>query len=170
MARTNGISRSGNSQKFNLWSEIISPFCQHSTKLTFSLEQLSLVVEAVYGPFIWFIKLSLFFLYLEVFGLIKWLKWSAYAGIVLTGSFYFATLIIFMVLCEPTHGQTQFAYLSALASPKCTESRAVVLAQGIINVISDLYLIALPLPALWTLQMPLKRKLGVAAMISTGLM
>lgn len=123
----------------------------------------------MYGPFIWFIKLSLFVLYLEIFGLLRWLRYSAYAGIFVTGSFYFACMVAFSVLCAPENGQTQLSYLSALASPKCARSRALVLAQGIVNVVSDLYLIALPMPAIWSLQMPLKRKLGVAAMISTGL-
>lgn len=79
-------------------------------------------------------------------------------------------MIIFIVYCGPKHGQSQLSYLSALASPRCTQTRQLVLALGIINVISDLYLIALPLPAVWALQMPLRRKIGVAAMILTGLM
>lgn len=130
---------------------------------------LSLIIEAVYAPFIWFIKLSLFVLYIEVFGLLQWLRYSAYTGVILTGCFYFATMVAIIVLCEPTNGMSQLAYASAQASPKCSQSYMVVLAQGIINVISDLYLIALPVPALWSLQMPLRRKLGVVAVISTGL-
>ena len=124
----------------------------------------------MYGLFIWFIKLSLFVLYLEVFGLLRWLRYGAYAGILITGFFYFATMIVFIVLCGPTDGQSQLSYLKALGSQKCNTSRSVVLAQGIVNTASDLYLIGLPLPALWSLQMPLKRKLGVSAMILTGLM
>ena len=132
-------------------------------------QQLSLIVEVVYGPFIWFIKLSLFVLYLEIFGLLKWLRYSAYAGMVVTGIFYLVSLILFSVMCAPRDGQSQFSYLSALASPRCTQSRGLVLAQGVVNIVSDLYLIILPLPAIWSLQMPLKRKLGVAAMICTGI-
>ncbi|KAL8822520.1 MAG: hypothetical protein Q9191_006744, partial [Dirinaria sp. TL-2023a] len=137
--------------------------------LTSHLEQLSLIIEAAYAPFIWFIKLSLFVLYIEVFGLLQWLRYSAYTGVILTGCFYFATMVAIIVLCEPTRGKSQLAYASAQASPKCSQSYMVVLAQGIVNVISDLYLIALPMPALWSLQMPLRRKLGLVAVISTGL-
>ena len=139
-------------------------------RLTLHQQQLSHIAQILYAPCIWGVKLSLFVLYLEVFGLVTWLRYCAYAGIVITGSFYFAAMILFTVLCAPQHGQSQMSYLSALASARCAKSRAVVLALGIINIISDLYLITLPLPALWSLQMPLRRKLGVAAMISTGSM
>ena len=144
-------------------------FVNHAS-LIFYLGQLSLINEGVYGPSMWLIKLSLFVLYLEVFGLLKWLRYSAYAGMVLTGIAYFVIMIRFIVLCEPTNGHSRSAYLSVLTSPKCTSTHALILWQGILNVVSDLYLIALPFPALWSMQMPLRKKLGVAAVISTGLM
>ena len=39
---------------------------------------------------------------------------------------------------------------------------------GVVSVLSDLYLIILPLPAVWNLQLPLRRKLAVSAMFFTG--
>ena len=132
-------------------------------------EQLLLVLGGLYGPAAWFIKLSLFVLYLEIFGLIKWLRYGAYTGIVITGLFYFVLIIPYVVLCGPEGGRSQLSYLEGSSSQRCAQSRAEVLTLGIVNVVSDLYLLALPLPALWSLQMPIRKKLGVAAMILTGL-
>ncbi|KAH6662796.1 hypothetical protein B0J14DRAFT_610215 [Halenospora varia] len=130
---------------------------------------LTLIVESVYGPCIWFIKLSLFVLYLEIFGLLKWMRFFAISGMVVTGLFYFSSMVAFLAMCVPTKGHDQFDYLFALAQPRCAKSTMpLVTATGVVNVISDLFLIALPLPAVWKLQLPTQRKWGVSAMFLTG--
>ena len=42
--------------------------------------------------------------------------------------------------------------------------------QGIFNVVSDFYLLILPIPVVWQLQMPSKRKIGVCAIFMTGIL
>jgi len=132
--------------------------------------QITLLVEVTYGPCIWFIKLSLFVLYLEIFGRLRWLKYCAVGGAIAAGLFYFATMITFIVMCGPKDGQSQYSYLSALASEECARSRPLAIIMGIVNVISDLYLIVLPLPAVWSLNLPFGRRFGVSAIFLTGCM
>ena len=133
--------------------------------------QLTMVIEAIYGPCLWFIKLALFVLFLELFGSLKWLRYMAIAGMTVTGLFYFATCIAFAVGCAPKGGQqTQLAYLLALASKECAETHVLVPLTGYVNVFSDIYLILLPLPAVWSLNLPFKKKLSVSAVFLTGLM
>jgi hypothetical protein len=43
-------------------------------------------------------------------------------------------------------------------------------AMGIINIISDIFLIGLPMPYLYRLSMPTKKKLMAAGMLSIGIM
>lgn len=76
----------------------------------------------------------------------------------------------YLILCTPRHGRSQLAYLAALNSQRCQESKSVVIILGIISLVSDLYLVILPLPAVWKLQLPLRRKLAVSAMFFTGSM
>lgn len=40
--------------------------------------------------------------------------------------------------------------------------------QGIMNLILDLSVIILPMPMLWSLQMPFWKKMGITAMFSIG--
>ena len=88
-----------------------------------------------------------------------------------TGLFYNASMIAYLVVCAPTDGQSQFAYISALASPRCTQTRRpLAVIQGAVNVISDLYLIILPLPAVWSLQISFRRKISISAIFLTGMM
>lgn len=108
-------------------------------------------------------------LYLEVFGTIRWLCALVYFGAISSGLFYFSTTVAFMVMCAPRQGTSQLDYLSALASPECTKTQPLIIAMVIINVISDIYLILLPLPPVWRLKMPARRKIGVSALFFTGL-
>lgn len=109
-------------------------------------------------------------LYLEVFGLLRWFRYLVFAGIFITGGFYFASMVVFLARCAPRDGHSQFAYLSALLSPRCVQTRPVITTLGVFNVVSDLYLILIPLPAVWSLQLPLRKKIGLATMFLTGSM
>jgi hypothetical protein len=134
--------------------------------------QLTLISETTYGPCIWFIKLSLFVFFLELFGRLRWLRYMAVTGMIVTGLFYWATLIVFAAMCAPMGSgpQSQMSYLQALASAKCEDSRPLTVVTGVVNVVSDLYLILLPLPAVWSLNLPLRKKLGVSMIFLTGFM
>jgi hypothetical protein len=41
---------------------------------------------------------------------------------------------------------------------------------GIFGVISDLYILILPMPTVFSLHLPMKRKVGIAAIFMTGAM
>lgn len=94
---------------------------------------------------------------------------AAITGMVLITAFHIAISIAFAVMCAPRTGSGQLDFLSALISDTCTRSRVIIVIQGIGNVVTDLFLLILPLPAIWTLQMPLRRKLAVSAMFLVGL-
>lgn len=131
-----------------------------------------MVAEIIYGPCIWFIKLSLFLLLLELFGRLRWLRYMAIAGMTVTGLFYGATVVVYPVMCSPRGPapQSQVSYIRALTSEKCRQARLLMNLVGVINVISDLYLILLPLPAVWSLNLPLRKKIGVSTIFFTGSM
>ncbi|KAI4240728.1 MAG: hypothetical protein L6R40_004973 [Gallowayella cf. fulva] len=44
----------------------------------------------------------------------------------------------------------------------------IALVGGPFNLVSDLYLLLMPLPAVWQLQLPLRKRLGVAGVFLTG--
>lgn len=78
---------------------------------------------------------------------------------------------MYVVDCRPLDGQNQLSYLEAVGSPQCralNTSLATVVRAA--NVVSDLYLLVLPLPAVWALNLDIKRRLGVSAMFLTGSM
>ncbi|KAL6715280.1 hypothetical protein ACLMJK_007544 [Lecanora helva] len=138
-------------------------------EFTAKSQALAMVIEVVYGPFIWFIKLSLFVMYVQIFRPIRWLRYFAYAGALISGLFYFATSIIYLALCAPRNDRSAIGYMAALNAPRCHHSRDTInTVLGVVNVTSDMYLIILPLPAVWKLQLPFRQKLAVAGMFFTG--
>ncbi|MCJ1466366.1 hypothetical protein MMC07_004985 [Pseudocyphellaria aurata] len=164
---------SGTAYGFHLWDITLADFTKEQLLSSFgdSYElQLFLIIEIIYGPCIWLIKLALFVLYLEIFGLLLWLRYLVLTGAFVSGAFYIASMIGFIVMCGPKDGQSQLSYLKALAGPECTRATQLGNAVGVFNVVSDIYLILIPLPAVWSLQMPLRKKVGASAIFLTGLM
>ncbi|KAL6713085.1 hypothetical protein ACLMJK_009206 [Lecanora helva] len=137
--------------------------------LTKELIRLTLANEVLYGPFIWFIKVTLLLLFLEIFGQLRWLRWLVYSGMCLTGLFYLSTAIAYLVLCAPKN-QTHIELLTAISSTKCQkQGQPLSIVIGSFNLASDLYILCLPLPAVWSLQMAKRRKIGISAIFSSAI-
>ena len=65
-------------------------------------------------------------------------------------------------LCAPGIGQPWRVQV------KCERSLAYGLVQGPSNVILDIFLLILPMRPIWKLNLPLKKKVGVLAIVMTG--
>ena len=103
----------------------------------------------------------------SIFGTLKWLRHLVLLGIVVTGLFYLANVIVFASLCAPRPGQ---GYLEASTMPLCSKRTVTFsLFSASFNIVTDFYILLLPIPAVMGLQMPTKRKVGVLAIFATGL-
>ena len=121
------------------------------------------VSQIVYGPTIFFAKLTLLLLYFRLFSCSRWTAAAIYFGITATGVFYTATTVAYGIQCRP--GQK-----GLVASERCALKSDVTYAQGAFGVVSDIYIFILPIPVIWGLQLSVSKKLGVAAIFLTGLM
>ena len=126
------------------------------------------VTEIFYGPTAFFAKLSIFLLYLRTFGPNKKFRYVTYAGIALIFVFYTATTIMYGALCVRRPWET---WLESQKTNRCASTtKPLDFSQGIIGVISNLFIYILPLPVIWQLQMPLRRKIGISSIFATGLL
>jgi len=97
----------------------------------------------------------------------------AITGMTVTGLFYGALMVLSALMCLPRDaaGPSQLASSRAVESANCTRILPLIrIAVGIVNITSDLYLILLPLPAVWSLRLPLRKKLGLSTIFLTGSM
>ena len=128
---------------------------------------LVLILEAIYGPFVWVIKVSLFFLYRQIFHPKQYLHYLVWAGISATGLFYWSTLIAAVALCAPRGDET---YIMAFATARCGDTKGLAVVTGAFNVLSDLYLLVIPIPPIIALQLPRRRKIGLLIVFATGIL
>ncbi|MCJ1384816.1 hypothetical protein MMC17_007934 [Xylographa soralifera] len=125
-------------------------------------------VDTIVGGFtLFFAKLSLFLLLLRLFAPNHRLRYQAYFGIAVSACLFLATIIVPSALCVPRKGQN-WDDLSIIL--KCSEERYFAVVQGVINVALDFFLLYIPIPVVWTLQLQPKKKIGVIAIFTTGFM
>jgi hypothetical protein len=79
--------------------------------------------------------------------------------------FYTACLLMETISCTPRSGET---WIVAQNSRRCGRDLNLGYVISAFNVLSDIYLLAIPIPVVWKLQLPLRRKFGVIAIFMTG--
>jgi len=77
--------------------------------------------------------------------------------------FYIIVTFLKVGLCKP---------ISLFWDPNikgtCLNEHVIFIADTVMSVVSDLAILALPVPLLWSLQMPLKKKLRIAVLLGAG--
>ncbi|ROW10728.1 hypothetical protein VPNG_05124 [Cytospora leucostoma] len=112
---------------------------------------------------IFFAKASILLLYLRIFGVNRWLRTTIYIGITLLAIFYTA------MACAGIVGVVQCVGLAAASIQFCSDiGGPIQLAQSAFNVITDVWILILPMPLVLKLQMPRARKIGLLAVFAVG--
>lgn len=112
-------------------------------------------------------KLSLFLLYLDIFRPNIRLRYAIYIGTAVVSMFYIATFVAFAVFSIPRPGKSELAHI---LSPSISKDITLGLIQGGFSVATDFYILCLPIPVVWNLQLPMKKKIGILAIFMTGLL
>lgn len=121
------------------------------------------VTMVLYGPCAFFIKASILIFLTRVFAPFRRAVIGIYIFIGFMLAYYLPVIIIKAMICRPVE-----VFWDDDTPGKCFNQRALILADSVISVLSDLIIFALPLPLASDLHMPLKRKLRVAAVFSAG--
>ena len=140
--------------------------------LTWPLLVVTFVHQMLLPATVWLVKATLMFLILGVFRPITWLRLLCWVGIGTTFVFYTTNLIVQIVSCRPRGGTDRVSFLAGMASQECAASTAAIqrlsIASGIFGVISDFYILIIPLPAVVKLKLGKKKKLSVLLVFSSG--
>jgi hypothetical protein len=86
--------------------------------------------------------------------------------------FYAANSAVVIASCRPRGGSDRVSFLAGILGPKCigtdSTSPKTSLSAGIFGLISDIYILAIPLPAIRKLHLRRKKKIGVYIIFSSG--
>ena len=110
------------------------------------------------------VKLSIMHLYLRIFPN-RDFRYIVYGVMALTISYWGGTIVPILLLCSPR------AYLwdsSSNVNRTCLNVSAVCLTASVINLILDVVVLGLPMPLLWTLQMPLSKRIAIMGVFGMG--
>ena len=108
------------------------------------------------------IKISILLLYRRVFPsvLFQRLVWFGVTFLVLMLS---SNTLVAIFACNPIRG-----FWVATVKAKCIDAVRFYWATAILNVVTDVYILVLPLPQVWQLQISKKQKIGLTALFTLG--
>ncbi|KAL7948008.1 hypothetical protein V8C42DRAFT_316380 [Trichoderma barbatum] len=116
-----------------------------------------------YAPMAMTVKLALLIIIIRVFGSVhRRTLIGIYIFIGMMVAYYVSGLFIKIFICWPIS-----AYWTGDAR-KCMNQSAIVTADSIISVISDLAILLLPTPLTWSLQLPRRKRLRVTGLLCAG--
>ena len=67
-------------------------------------------------------------------------------------------LLCFVLQCQPVH-----AFWQPQVQHHCFDQLAYYIAHGSLNLVTDVFVVLMPIPILWSLQLPTARKTGLVA-------
>lgn len=121
----------------------------------------------LYGPTISVIKLSILLLYLHIFAPSRRTRVLVYGGIIVVFVGNLTLYTLYAIFCIPRHEKSPLG----LGTHQCFHQRVHLnLAAGIFNALTDYYILWIPLPIVWGMNLPLKKKIGVALVFLQGLL
>ena len=121
-------------------------------------------IQLFYLPLITVVKLTFFLFIKRLFYPNRKVEIATQVGIFSCLIFY--TIIFFRALfvCSPME-----KIWNPLVPGHCLDIVVLPYTSGIFNIISDFYILLIPLPLVWNLNMKLSRKLRLTALFSVGL-
>jgi hypothetical protein len=124
---------------------------------------LNRIVLMFYATTVWLLKVSALFFYARVFKISKSFRLVLYGVGVFVTLWWFALTLTPWTFCRPW---------SKTVNPdipgECIHPTAWYLASSFLNAFTDLVVLLLPMPAVWSLKMTFKKKLSVICVFIVG--
>ncbi|PWY93667.1 hypothetical protein BO94DRAFT_511449 [Aspergillus sclerotioniger CBS 115572] len=122
--------------------------------------------QILYGPLIFLTKLSIFLLYVRVFAPSAKCNpfWFIQVLIGLNFLFYLADTIVKICECTP-----RARIWDKNVPGHCINVNIPILVTSIVNVVSDLMMLLMPIRCVWRLQIPVRQKIGISAIFAAGI-
>ncbi|KAK1492306.1 integral membrane protein [Colletotrichum abscissum] len=118
----------------------------------------------VYCPAAYFTKVTLLLLEARVFAVHERVSRGIKVFIVTLLICYIPIQILKTVICLPVSA----FWNPKTPNPRCLNQRKIFIADLSLAIITDFFILVLPVPLLWGLRMPLRKKLKVAALLGAG--
>ncbi|KAH8805115.1 hypothetical protein F5884DRAFT_440581 [Xylogone sp. PMI_703] len=122
--------------------------------------------EYLYGSVIPLTKLSIIFYFYRLFP-VRAFRRLLYLVLFLVIGWWIAILVTAIVQCRPYHFFWD-QYTNPTVKGKCINIEAFFLGNGGASVVTDFLILMTPVPMVWSLQMPLAKRLSVLGIFALG--
>lgn len=102
-------------------------------------------------------------LYISIFR-VRSFRIAAYVATAVSVCWFVSVFLEEMLLCRPL----AFNWDPSIKGGRCANRPAAYLAAGIINLLTDIMVLCLPVPMVWKLQLPTRKKLGLSIVFGVG--
>ncbi|KXS98386.1 hypothetical protein AC578_4644 [Pseudocercospora eumusae] len=131
------------------------------------------VSEYTYVVEIALVKISILLLYLRMWPESRgrsslWFRRSCYILMVLLGFFTFICLVVLGLQCQPI--SFSWTRWDGQHEGTCINLNALIFATAALNIFFDIMTILLPVPKLWSLSIPTRKKIAVVLTFTIGLL
>ncbi|BCS26932.1 uncharacterized protein APUU_51643A [Aspergillus puulaauensis] len=126
-------------------------------------QKLTYVTMVMYGPTAFLTKMTLLWIMTRVFSPFKKSVIFIYVFLVLMLLYYIPAVIVKIRICMPI---AKFWEQDLPGS--CLDQNAIIMADAVVSVVSDLIVLIVPLPLTMRLQLPHKKKMRVMGMLGAG--
>lgn len=139
--------------------------CKPSTgdKFITDLPQLISICSILYCPFLAAAKFSLLFFYLRL-SLLRWFRIAVYANMFLVVGYNIALIFPLIFTCSPVIKNFDVF----VQGGSCLNRTPLYMATAVLNMITDIILLVLPIPMIIKLQMPKVQKAGLICIFGVG--
>ncbi|KAK3994297.1 hypothetical protein QBC44DRAFT_286525 [Cladorrhinum sp. PSN332] len=132
-----------------------------------------IAVACLYTVSSMFFKCSLLVFYLRLFNISRTARIMIWGGIVFIVAGELSFLIVKIVLCNPSHwpsGDNVIEFLIAQNTSTCTGPTGMAtVAEGSFSLLTDIYVMAVPVRMVSSLMLPLRRKIGMCCVFLIGI-
>jgi len=121
--------------------------------------------EMVYLPTVMLIKITFFLFFYRVFGTTKKMNYLIHFGIFSVTVFYVVIFFRSVFLCDPVARSW-----NPTLPGHCLKLEITPFTTAIFNILSDIYVLVLPIPTILNLNMQTHRKIRLLAVFSMGVL
>lgn len=127
------------------------------------LQKITLALALIWTTANTAVKISILHLYITIFRK-RSFRYAAYAVMALSAIYCLLNWLLILLTCRPV----AFSWDKTIPGGVCSSHEIPYLSSAIVNVLTDVIIVALPMPVLWKLQLPTRKKVALSVIFGLG--
>jgi hypothetical protein len=145
--------------------KVFATYCRPHIVLTYLFEMI-IPAQCLYVLVLAMAKLSALSLYLRLFGILTWVRIHIWVLTAVICGWAITLSLAALLICQPF----SYNWDLSITGGVCGNRNAVFVAGGVVNMVTDILVIIIPLPSIWSLQLDIRAKIALSVIFCLGLL